>query len=87
VITVIYSPVLNFSDTWIWLGLVGYALTFLTGALYLGPTSGKLGKMIDTRPPDDPEIQRGLARIFAISRLDLAVILLVVADMVFKPGT
>jgi uncharacterized membrane protein len=87
VITVIYSPVLNFSDTWIWLGLIGYALTFLTGALYLGPTSGKLGRLIDTRSPDDPEIQRGLARIFTISRLDLGVILLVVADMVFKPGT
>jgi uncharacterized membrane protein len=87
VIMVIYSPGLNFSDTWIWLGLVGYGITFLTGAFYLGPTSGKLGKMIDTRPPDDLEIQRGVRRIFAVSRVDQTVILLVVADMVFKPGT
>jgi uncharacterized membrane protein len=87
VIGVIYSPALNFSDTWILLGLVGYGVTFLTGAFYLGPTSGKLGRMIDTRSPEDPEIQRGIRRIFAISRVDLLVILLVVADMVFKPGT
>jgi hypothetical protein len=84
---VIYSPGLNFSDAWIWLGLVGYGTTFLTGALFLGPTCGRLGKMIDTRPPDDPEIQGLTRRVFAVSRVDQGVILLVVADMVFKPGT
>jgi hypothetical protein len=83
---VLYSPALGFSDTWIWLGLVGYAITFLTGATYVGPTAGRLGKMIDTRSPEDPEIQAGIRRIFAISRVDLTVILLVVGDMVFKPG-
>ncbi|MGH2556319.1 MAG: DUF2269 family protein [Actinomycetota bacterium] len=83
---VLYSPGLDFSDTWIWLGLVGYAITFLTGATYLGPASGRLGKMIDTRSPDDPEVQAGIRRIFTISRVDQTVILLVVADMVFKPG-
>jgi uncharacterized membrane protein len=87
VVMVLYHPGLGFSDTWILLGLIGYGLTFLTGAFYLGPTSGKLARMIDTRPPDDPEIGRGIRRIFAISRVDQTVILLVVADMVFKPGT
>jgi uncharacterized membrane protein len=86
VIMVIYSPAWSFSDTWIWLALVGFGVTFLTGLLVLGPTSGKLGRMIDARPPDDPELQAGIKRIFAISRVDLVVILLVVADMVFKPG-
>jgi uncharacterized membrane protein len=84
---VLYHPGLGFSDAWILLGLIGYGLTFLTGAFYLGPTSGKLARMVDTRPPDDPEIGRGIRRIFAISRVDQTVILLVVADMVFKPGT
>lgn len=83
---VLYSPALAFSDTWIWLALIGYATTFLTGLLVLGPTSGKLGRMLDTRPPEDPEIQAGIRRLFAISRVDQLVIVLVVADMVFKPG-
>jgi uncharacterized membrane protein len=86
VIMVIYSPALNFSDTWILLGLIGIGMTFLTGAFYLGPTFGKLSKMIGTRAPDDPEIQRGLQRTFAVARVDVLVILLIVADMAFKPG-
>jgi uncharacterized membrane protein len=87
ILMVTYSPGVNFSDTWIWLGLIGYGLTFLTGVFFLGPTSGKLGRMIDTVPPEDPGVQQGIRRIFMVSRVDLMVILLVVADMVFKPGT
>jgi uncharacterized membrane protein len=83
---VVYSPGLAFSDTWIELALLGFAITFLTGLLVLGPTAGRLGRMIDARASDDPEVQAGIRRIFTISRVDQLVILLVVADMVFKPG-
>jgi hypothetical protein len=38
------------------------------------------------RGPEDAEVQRRLQRIFTLSRLDLLVIVLVVADMVLKPG-
>lgn len=38
------------------------------------------------RGADDPEVQRRVQRIFTISRYDLAVLLLVVVDMVVKPG-
>ncbi len=41
---VLYSD-LGFSHTWIWLGLIGYAATFVTGAFFIGPTSGKLATM------------------------------------------
>jgi hypothetical protein len=37
--------------------------------------------------PSDPEIQRRIKRIFAVSRVDLVVLILVVADMVFQPGS
>jgi len=76
----------NFTDTWILLGLSGIAITIVTGAFFLGPEAERLGKDAAVRDPADPEIQRRIRRIFAISRIDLVVLVLVVADMVFKPG-
>jgi uncharacterized membrane protein len=75
------------SDTWVVLGLVGIAITIATGAGFLGPESERLGKLAAERGPADPEIQRRIKRIFAVSRADLVVLVLVVADMVFKPGS
>jgi uncharacterized membrane protein len=76
----------EFSDLWIILALVGIAFSAIVGAAYLGPTSGKLGKMIEEKGADDPEAQRTLSRIFLFSRLDLLVLLLITIDMVVKPG-
>lgn len=79
----------NFTDTWVALGLVGIAITIVTGAGFIGPESERLGKLGAERDPSDPEIRRRIKRIFAISisRIDLVVLILVVADMVFKPGS
>jgi uncharacterized membrane protein len=77
----------NFTDTWVLLGLAGIAVTIVTGAGFLGPESERLGKLAAERDPSDPEIQRRIRRIFAVSRIDLVVLILVVADMVFKPGS
>jgi uncharacterized membrane protein len=77
----------NFTDTWVVLGLVGIAITIVTGAGFLGPESERIGKLGAERDPSDPEIQRRIKRIFAVSRIDLVVLILVVADMVFKPGS
>jgi uncharacterized membrane protein len=83
---VAYSPGVGVRETWVWLGLVGYAATFVTGALFIGPTAVKLGKMVAAEGPDAPGVRPLMTRIFAISRIDQVVLLLVVADMVFKPG-
>jgi uncharacterized membrane protein len=77
----------NFTDTWVLLGLIGIGITIVTGAGFLGPESERLAKLSAERDPSDPEIQRRIRRIFAVSRFDLIVLVLVVADMVFKPGT
>jgi len=84
---VAYSPVWNFTDTWVLIGLAGYAATLVTGAGFLGPESGRLGKLAaEGHTPDEPEMNRRIRRIVMISRVDLVVLILVVADMVFKPG-
>ena len=83
---VVYSPVYNFNDTWIAIGLIGYAATFVTGAFFIGPTAGKLGAALDTEGPEGATSQALMKRIFTISRIDQVVLTLVIADMVFKPG-
>jgi uncharacterized membrane protein len=77
----------NFTDTWVLIGLAGIAVTVVTGAGFLGPESERLSKLSRERDLADPEIQGRIRRIFAISRVDLVVLILVVAVMVFKPGS
>jgi uncharacterized membrane protein len=70
---------------WIILGLVGFGLTALTGAFFFGPEGGRLAKIIEERGPAH-EVQRRVRRIVSAGRIDLVVLVLIVADMVFKPG-
>ena len=83
---VLYAPGLDFTDTWILLGLLGFASTFLTGFLLIRPTAEKLAAVAASEGPTSPASQALIARIFAISRVDQVVLLLVILDMVFKPG-
>ena len=81
------ASALNFTDTFVLIGLVGVAITIVTGAFFIGPEAGRLGELAAERDPADPEIQRRIRRIVAVSRIDLVVLVLVVAAMVFKPGS
>jgi putative copper export protein len=87
VILVIYAPQWTFGTEWILIGIAGFLATLITGSAFLGPESERLGKLVDERSADDPEIRRRISRILAISRIDLVVLVLVIADMVFKPGS
>lgn len=75
-----------FGQTWIWLTLAIYALSFLIGAAYLGPTSGKMGKVLEDKGPSDPEYKMMLQRILTVSRVDTILLLTIVVLMVWKPG-
>ena len=84
---VAYSPAWNFTDTWVLIGLGGIASTIVTGAGFLGPESERLGKLVaEGHTPAEPDVERRIRKIMAISRIDLVVLIVVVADMVFKPG-
>ena len=82
----IESPAWNFDQLWIILGLVGYAMTFIAGAGFLGPTGEKLGKaMAENRGHFTPETRTLARKLLAVSRIDFAVLVLVVVDMALKP--
>jgi uncharacterized membrane protein len=77
----------GWGTTWIVIGIVGYAITFLTGLLVLGPTAKRIGQLIEVKGPEAPETQAAIQRILLLARVDMGVLLLVVADMVLKPFT
>jgi uncharacterized membrane protein len=77
----------GWGTSWIVIGLVGYAITFLTGLLVLGPQAKRIGQLIETVGADADETQAAIRRILLIARVDEGVLLLVVAAMVLKPFT
>ena len=70
---------------WIVIGLVGYASTFVTGLAVLSPLAKKVDELMSTEGPTAPATQAAIRRILLVARFDIAVLLLVVADVVTKP--
>jgi uncharacterized membrane protein len=70
---------------WVVAGLVGYALTFVTGIGVLSPLAKKIDVLLKEKGPAAPETQATIQRILVVARFDIAILLLVVADMVTKP--
>jgi uncharacterized membrane protein len=76
---------LGWGKFWIVVGLVGYATTFVTGIAVLAPVAKKVAELAESQGPEAPETQAAIRRILLVARVDIAVLLLVVADMVTKP--
>lgn len=70
---------------WVIAGLIGYAATFVTGIGFLSPLAKKIDELITEKGPAAPETQAAIQRILLVARIDIGVLLLVVADMVTKP--
>jgi uncharacterized membrane protein len=82
---VVNSPEIGFGTTWVDIGLVGYALSFTTGIGVLAPRARQIVALLDEKGATAPETQAAIQRILLIARVDVAVLLLVVADMLMKP--
>ena len=79
------SDVWSFGYLWIDIGLVGFAITFLTGLLWIKPQSEKIAGMIERDGGMTPTSLVLARRMVVFGRLDYVVLYLVVADMVAKP--
>jgi hypothetical protein len=86
VLLVIDSDVWGFGDDWIVLGIVLFAITFLAGALFFGPESGRLGKLAEAEGPTSPAVLAKLQRVLALTRADLMLLFLIIFDMAVKPS-
>ncbi len=71
---------------WIVIAIAIWIASFLTGALFLGPESGRINKLSEEHGADSEIVQARLRRIFLVSRIELVFLLLLVLDMVLKPG-
>jgi uncharacterized membrane protein len=70
---------------WVVVGLVGYVATFAIGIGLIAPTVKKLHAVIETNGPTHPEAIALIKRVMLIARVDSALLLVVVLDMVTKP--
>ena len=75
----------SFEELWITLGLVGYAATFVTGLAVISPRAKRIGQIMERERGFGPTAAAETKKLLVISRIDLVVLFLVVADMVLKP--
>lgn len=79
------DPILHWGKFWVIVGLLGFASTFITGIAFLSPQAKKVHTLSESRGPEAPETIAAIKTILLIARVDIGVLLLVVADMVTKP--
>lgn len=80
------SEAWSFGQLWVWLSLTLAVASLVLGGAFFGPESGRIARLASERGPDDIEVARRRARMALLQNVDLAVILVIVALMVFKPG-
>ena len=85
ILLVIDSDFWGFGDDWILLGLILFAITFVAGAFFFGPESGRVGKLAEAEGPGSPVVQARLRRLLALTRADLMLLFLIIFDMTVKP--
>jgi uncharacterized membrane protein len=76
---------LGWNHFWIDVALVGWAITFIVGSGFLGPQTKKLNALVEEHGVEHPLTQAKLKLILTVARLDVAMLLLIVADMTAKP--
>ena len=81
---VIESP-FDFTDAWVIIGIVLFLVSSITGTFYLGPQTEKIKAGLGGAP--DSALEQRIKNVVLATRIDLVVLILVVADMVVKPGT
>jgi uncharacterized membrane protein len=86
VLMVIDSDFIGFGDDWIVIGILLFAITFLAGALFFGPESGRVAKLAEAEGPTSPTVLAKLQRLLALTRADLMLLFLIIYDMAVKPS-
>ncbi len=83
---VILEPAWTFGQFWVLAAIAMFAYSFLVGAFFLGPQSAKLKRTYEREGAESTAATDILKRLFLASRIELALLILIVFDMVLKPG-
>jgi hypothetical protein len=73
-------------DPWIHLGITGWALLFLIGIAFHGRAEARIVELLAEQPPDAPPVRERVARYFMVTGIETLILVLVLLDMVLKPG-
>jgi uncharacterized membrane protein len=76
----------TFAQFWVLAALAMFLYSFLSGVLYQGPRSKRLKEIYEEQGPDSTEGPQLIRRLFLVSRIELVLLVLIVLDMVLKPG-
>ncbi|MDQ5821067.1 MAG: DUF2269 domain-containing protein [Actinomycetota bacterium] len=85
-IWLVYDGNWGFGHFWIIAGFVSFVLSFVIGAGFLGPESGRLAKEIEAQGADSPAVKARISRILNIARIDMVVLVFIIFLMVTKIG-
>jgi len=76
-----------FGQPWIAVSIGLWILSALSGALYLGPRAKRAAALFESEGPSSAEARQLIGRLFVVSRIELVSFALIIALMVFKPGS
>jgi len=76
---------LDWGKFWVSFGLLGFVVTFVLGIAVLTPRAKGIVALTEAHGVEAAETQAAIAGLLLIARIDIAVLLLVVLDMVLKP--
>ena len=77
---------LAWSEPWIVFGFVALVVAGAIGGAFLIPEGRRIAALAKEPGHDPAEVRARARRRFLVARIDLAVLVLAVADMVFRPG-
>jgi uncharacterized membrane protein len=77
----------GYDQEWVQIGLAMILVSIAIGAGIIGPEAGRVARAIERHGVESAEAKKRIGRIFLVSRVELVLLLLVIFDMVVKPGT
>jgi uncharacterized membrane protein len=92
VIVIIAGPLLanriydDFGQTWLTLGFIGWALSFVIGVAFYPREGKKREQLIDQHGVEHEAVAASIGRVLTVATLDTLIVVLVVIDMTTKPG-
>jgi uncharacterized membrane protein len=77
---------LGWTDAWILIGIGAFLVALAVGAVFLIPEGRRIAELARTPGHDPAEVRNRTRRRLLVARVDLLVLILAVADMVYRPG-
>jgi uncharacterized membrane protein len=77
----------SFGQLWIAVAVALWVLSAVLGGAYVGPRIASIGALFEKEGPESPAGRAILERVFLVSRLELVSFAIIIAMMIFKPGS